>query len=80
MTSSLSSSNQKVAVVTGSSSGIGFETSLTLARSGFLTYATMRNLGKGARIKSTKEGLPIRVAQLDVTEEINKRCGTFDNI
>ena len=39
MTSSLSSSNQKVAVVTGSSSGIGYETSLTLARNGFLTYA-----------------------------------------
>ena len=71
MASSLSSSNQKVAVVTGSSSGIGFETSLTLARSGFLTYATMRNLGKGATIKSVaaKEGLPIHVAQLDVTEE-----------
>ena len=63
--------NHKVAVVTGSSSGIGFETSLTLARSGFLTYATMRNLGKGATIKSvaTKEGLPVRVAQLNVTEE-----------
>jgi len=71
MTSSLSSSNQKVAVVTGSSSGIGFETSLTLARCGFFTYATVRNLGKGASIKSiaTKEGLPIRVAQLDVTED-----------
>ena len=71
MPSSLSSSNQKVAVVTGSSSGIGFETSLTLARNGFLTYATMRNLGKGATIQSvaTKEGLPIRVVQLNVTEE-----------
>jgi NAD(P)-dependent dehydrogenase (short-subunit alcohol dehydrogenase family) len=71
MTSSLSSSNQKVAVVTGSSSGIGLETSLTLARSGFLTYATMRNLGKGAAIKSVaaKEGLPIHVVQLNVTEE-----------
>jgi NAD(P)-dependent dehydrogenase (short-subunit alcohol dehydrogenase family) len=71
MAPSLSSSNQKVALVTGSSSGIGFETSLTLARSGFLTYATMRNLGKGATIKSVaaKEGLPIRVAQLNVTEE-----------
>jgi NAD(P)-dependent dehydrogenase (short-subunit alcohol dehydrogenase family) len=71
MPSSLSSSNQKVAVVTRSSSGIGFETTLTLARSGFFTYATMRNLGKGASIKSvaTKEGLPIRVAQLDVTED-----------
>jgi NAD(P)-dependent dehydrogenase (short-subunit alcohol dehydrogenase family) len=71
MPSSLSSSNQKVAVVTGSSSGIGFETSLTLARRGFFTYATMRNIGKGASIKSvaTKERLPIRVAQLDVTED-----------
>jgi NAD(P)-dependent dehydrogenase (short-subunit alcohol dehydrogenase family) len=71
MASSLSSSNQKVAVVTGSSSGIGFETSLTLARSGFLTYATMRNLGKGATLKSVaaKERLPIHVVQLNVTEE-----------
>ena len=71
MPSSLSSSNQKVAVVTGSSSGIGFETSLTLARNGFLTYATMRNLGKGATIQSvaTIEGLRIRVVQLNVTEE-----------
>jgi NAD(P)-dependent dehydrogenase (short-subunit alcohol dehydrogenase family) len=71
MPTSLFSSNQKVAVVTGSSSGIGFETSLTLARSGLFTYATMRNLGKGASIKSvaTKEGLPIRIAQLDVTED-----------
>jgi NAD(P)-dependent dehydrogenase (short-subunit alcohol dehydrogenase family) len=71
MTSSLFSSDQKVAIVTGSSSGIGFETSLTLARSGFLTYATMRNLGKGATIKSVaaEEGLPIHVVQLNVTEE-----------
>src|SRR5256884_234597 len=61
--------DQKVAIVTGSSSGIGFETSLTLARNGFLTYATMRNLGKGETIKSAaaKEGLPLRVAQMDVT-------------
>ena len=64
MTSSLFSSDQKVAIVTGSSSGIGFETSLTLARSGFLTYATMRNLGKGATIKSVaaKEGLRFMVS------------------
>ena len=36
----------KVAVVTGSSSGIGYETSLLLARNQFTTYATMRNMGK----------------------------------
>jgi NAD(P)-dependent dehydrogenase (short-subunit alcohol dehydrogenase family) len=31
--------DQRVAVVTGSSSGIGLETSLTLARNSFYTYA-----------------------------------------
>ena len=43
------SSNQKVAVVTGTSSGIGHKTSLALARSGFLTYATMRKYKKRER-------------------------------
>ena len=65
------SSNNKVAVVTGSSTGIGYETSLILARNGFLTYATMRNLNKGENIKSvtTKENLSIRIKQLDVTDD-----------
>jgi NAD(P)-dependent dehydrogenase (short-subunit alcohol dehydrogenase family) len=35
-----SSTSQKVAIVTGSSTGIGYETSLALARDGFITYAT----------------------------------------
>ena len=48
-------SNQRVAVVTGSSTGNGYETSLTLARNGFLTYATMRNLNKGENIKTLAE-------------------------
>ena len=38
--------SKKVAVVTGSSSSIGFEISLLLARNGLFTYATMRNLEK----------------------------------
>jgi NAD(P)-dependent dehydrogenase (short-subunit alcohol dehydrogenase family) len=68
-----SSDNQKVAIVTGSSTGIGYETSLVLARDGFLTYATMRNVNKGDNIKSiaTKENLPLRVKQLDVTDDIS---------
>jgi NAD(P)-dependent dehydrogenase (short-subunit alcohol dehydrogenase family) len=42
--------SQKVAAVTGSSSGMGFETSLALARNGFYTYATMRKLeGQGSK-------------------------------
>ena len=68
-----SSSNNKVAVVTGSSTGIGYETSLILARNGFLTYATMRNLDKSENIKSvaTTESLPIRIKQLDVTNDVS---------
>jgi NAD(P)-dependent dehydrogenase (short-subunit alcohol dehydrogenase family) len=71
--SSSSSPNHKVAVVTGSSSGIGYETSLILARNGFLTYATMRNLNKSESIKliATKENLPIHVKQLDVTDDMS---------
>jgi len=71
--SSSSPTNHKVAVVTGSSSGIGYETALTLARNGFLTYATMRNLNKSENIKkvATKENLPIHIHQLDVTDDVS---------
>src|SRR5215204_4254285 len=73
MSSSSPTTNHKVAVVTGSSTGIGYETSLILARSGFLTYATMRNLNKSENIKSvaTKESLPIQIKQLDVTDDVS---------
>jgi NAD(P)-dependent dehydrogenase (short-subunit alcohol dehydrogenase family) len=69
----LSSSDDKVAVVTGSSSGIGYETSLMLAKNGFLVYATMRNLNKSESIRSiaAKENLPIRITQLDVTDDVS---------
>ncbi|HJU58370.1 MAG TPA: SDR family NAD(P)-dependent oxidoreductase [Nitrososphaeraceae archaeon] len=62
---------KKVAVITGSSTGIGFETSLLLARNGFYTYATMRNLNKSQKINdiAEKENLPLKVLQLDVTDD-----------
>jgi NAD(P)-dependent dehydrogenase (short-subunit alcohol dehydrogenase family) len=58
----------RIAIVTGSSSGIGFETALALARNGFYTYATMRNLEKSTSIKeiSNNETLPLKVIQLYV--------------
>jgi NAD(P)-dependent dehydrogenase (short-subunit alcohol dehydrogenase family) len=61
----------KVAVVTGSSSGIGFETSLLLAKNGVFTYATMRNLDKANKIieLKQKEKLPLEVLKLDVTDD-----------
>jgi len=63
--------NQKVAVVTGSSSGIGFETSLALARNGFYTYATMRNPEKSNLITktATNEKLPLQALSIDVNIE-----------
>ena len=65
--------NQQVAFVTGSSSGIGYETSLILARNGFLTYATMRNLNKSENMKLivAKENLPIQIKQHDVTDDVS---------
>ena len=62
---------EKIAVVTGTSSGIGFETALALARDGYYTYATMRNTAKGDKLKelSSKESLKIDVLELDVDNE-----------
>ena len=61
----------KIALVTGSSSGIGFETSLALARNGFHTFATMRDLSKDEEIKQIikKEDLSIEILELDVDSE-----------
>jgi NAD(P)-dependent dehydrogenase (short-subunit alcohol dehydrogenase family) len=63
--------DQKVAVVTGSSTGIGFETCLLFARSGIRTYATMRDLMKADLIKkiAEKEKLPLKVIQMDVDKD-----------
>ena len=64
---------EKVAVVTGSSTGIGYETALTLARNGFYTYATMRNLEGDSEEKVTNisksENLPLQVIKLDVNND-----------
>ena len=62
---------EKIAVITGSSSGIGFETALALAREGYYTYATMRDVTKSDKIKEIgqKENLKINVLELDVDNE-----------
>ena len=62
---------EKVAIVTGTSSGIGFETALALAREGYYTYATMRDTTKSDKIKEAgqKENLKISVLELDVDDE-----------
>jgi short-subunit dehydrogenase len=71
----------KVAVVTGSSSGIGNETSLLLARNQITTYATMRNVSKGDGLREIafKEKIPLNVAQLDVNDDSSVNSA-IDNI
>ena len=70
---SSSSFNNKVAVVTGSSTGIGYETSLMLARNGFQTYGTMRKLeeekSKPLTEVAKNENLQLQVIELDVDND-----------
>ena len=63
--------DQKVAIVTGSSSGIGRETALLLAKNGYITFATARNLDKAADLKkiSENEKIDLRLVELDVTKD-----------
>ncbi len=68
--------DQKVVMVTGSSSGIGREISLLLARNNYVVYASMRNLEKGSELKSIaeNENLDLYILHLDVNddESVNK--------
>ena len=62
---------EKIALVTGSSSGIGFETALALARENYFTFASMRNTVKAGTIQeiAKKENLSLEVIELDVDKE-----------
>jgi short-subunit dehydrogenase len=64
---------EKIAVTTGSSMGIGFETSLVFAKNGYVTYATMRKTEGGGSKQiadiAKNENLPLNVLQLDVDND-----------
>lgn len=59
-----------IAIVTGTSTGIGYATSLHLARNGYQVFAGMRNLTKSDALKAVaaEESLPVDVIQLDVCD------------
>ena len=63
---------EKIAVVTGSSSGIGLVTCVELARNGYRVVATMRDLGRGARLEEAAQKAGVRdrldLRRLDITE------------
>ncbi|QLH07344.1 SDR family oxidoreductase [Nitrosopumilus ureiphilus] len=80
---------EKVALVTGSSSGIGLETVLALARDGYKTFASMRDTKKAVELEQAakKEKLSIEIIELDVDKEksivsaikkIISDCGRID--
>jgi NAD(P)-dependent dehydrogenase (short-subunit alcohol dehydrogenase family) len=60
-----------LALVTGSSTGIGLATAVSLARAGHTVVAAMRNLDRGAEIRKIAESekLPIHLALLDVDDD-----------
>jgi NAD(P)-dependent dehydrogenase (short-subunit alcohol dehydrogenase family) len=67
-----------IALVTGTSTGIGQATALTLARGGHTVYATMRNPERGAgeiQEIAAKENLPLTVLALDVDDDASVKTG-----
>lgn len=63
----------KVAIITGASSGFGLLTSIELAKNGYQTIATMRDLNRQQQLLELahKEGVAdhLHIMQLDVTRE-----------
>lgn len=63
---------ERIAVITGTSSGIGLLTSIELAKAGFRVVASMRDLGRRSRLdlamSAADAGAAIDVRELDVTK------------
>jgi len=63
---------EKIALVTGSSSGIGLVTCIELALNGYYVVATMRDLGRSARLEEAAQKAGVRnrlhLGRVDITE------------
>ena len=74
---------EKIAVVTGSSSGIGLVTSVELALNGYRVVATMRDLGRSGRLEEAAQKAGVRerldLRRVDITE-IDSLAHTVDRM
>ncbi|HLE55086.1 MAG TPA: SDR family oxidoreductase [Thermoplasmata archaeon] len=61
--------SERVALVTGCSSGIGRATALLLARSGYRAFATVRTSHAEESLRREAAGLPLEILQMDLAEE-----------
>ena len=79
----------KTALVTGTSSGIGLNAAVLLAKAGFNTVATLRNPARGAALeeRARREGVALDIRALDVcsqasvdacVQEVQARHGAID--
>lgn len=59
---------KKSVLITGTSTGVGFETALLLAEKGYSVYASMRNLSKKGTLQKEahKRKLELSIIELDV--------------
>ena len=75
--------DQKVAVITGSSSGIGLLSAIEFAHNGYLVVPTMRDLNHASRFEEAAQKSNVRarldIRRLDVTD-VDSIPATIDGI
>jgi NAD(P)-dependent dehydrogenase (short-subunit alcohol dehydrogenase family) len=64
-----------IAFVTGTSTGIGMATAVSLARAGYTVYAGMRNPQREGELHAAvaRENLPVRIVKQDVDQDASAR-------
>jgi len=75
------------ALVTGCSTGIGYETALLLARNGWRVFATLRDLKKSGPLRAASAGSSLEILPMDVDQpgsvrravaEVLRKAGAID--